>query len=198
MNTDQPSSQPSRNAAKAATHPEAHEKQRPIKPAPILSFEEFAELRERLEREGRGMGTIVATSGGFDPVHPGHASSIHESHKYGDTVVVIVNGDTFLKNKKGKPFIDLKTRAHIMSYISGVDYVIPFEIENDQTVCIALQKLKPHIFAKGGDRIDETSIPEWRICKEHGIEVVSGVGLAKDWSSSDFLKEWGDFWKDNK
>ncbi len=180
------------------THQSPEHKQRPIKPAPILSFEEFAELREKLESEGRGMGTIVATSGGFDPVHPGHTSSIHESHKYGDTVVVIVNGDNFLTKKKGKPFIDLKTRSHIMSYISGVDYVIPFEIEDDQTVCVALQKLKPHVFTKGGDRIDETSIPEWRICNEHGIEVVSGVGLDKNWSSSDFLKDWRDFWKDNK
>ncbi len=165
------------------------------KAAPIVSFEEFAALRERLEQEGQGMGRIVCTSGGFDPVHPGHASSIHESRNHGDTVVVIVNGDAFLKNKKGKHFIDLPTRCAIMSYISGVDYVIPFEIENDQTVCVALEKLKPHVFTKGGDRIDETSIPEWRICKEHGIEVVSGVGFDKLWSSSDFLKEWGEFWK---
>lgn len=185
-------------AGQNETPRDPHQKQRPIKPAPILSFEEFAALREQLESEGRGMGIIVATSGGFDPVHPGHTSSIHESHKYGDTVVVIVNGDNFLTKKKGKPFIDLKTRAQIMSFVSGVDYVIPFEIEDDQTVCVALQKLKPHIFTKGGDRIDETSIPEWRICKEHGIEVISGVGFDKNWSSSDFLKEWGVFWKENK
>ncbi len=169
-----------------------------IKPAPIVTFEEFAAIREQSEKEGRGLGRIVCTSGGFDPVHPGHTSSIHESHNHGDTVVVIVNGDDFLKKKKGKPFLDLETRCHIMSYISGVDYVIPFEIENDHTVCVALEKLKPHVFTKGGDRIDETSIPEWRICKEHGIEVVSGVGFDKRWSSSDFLKEWGEFWKENK
>jgi cytidyltransferase-like protein len=174
-----------------------------IKPAPILSFEEFASLRERLEHEeaagtGRGMGRIVATSGGYDPVHPGHTSSIHESHKYGDTVVVIVNGDNFLTKKKGKPFIDLNTRCHTMSYISGVDYVIPFEIENDQTVCVALEKLKPHVFTKGGDRIDASSIPEWDVCQANGIEIVSGVGFDKNWSSSDFLKKWGEFYKNRR
>lgn len=159
-----------------------------MSPAKIISFEEFDSLRE-------GLGKIVCTSGGFDPIHPGHVSCIHESKAYGDVVVVVVNGDTFLKNKKGKAFMDLKTRCHIVSYIKGVDYVIPFDIENDQTVCVALEKIRPHIFTKGGDRIDETSIPEWNICQSNGIEVISGVGHKKEWSSSDFLHEWGEFWK---
>ncbi len=162
-----------------------------MKTAKIVTFEEFEALKPSL-------GKIVCTSGPFDPIHPGHASCMHESKQYGDTLVVIVNGDTMLKNKKGKNFMDLKTRCHIVSYISGVDYVIPFEIENDQTVIEALKKIKPHVFTKGGDRIDEKSIPEWNTCKEHGIEVISGVGLKKDWSSSDFLREWGEYWKNNK
>jgi D-beta-D-heptose 7-phosphate kinase/D-beta-D-heptose 1-phosphate adenosyltransferase len=159
-----------------------------MKPAEIISFEEFEKIRPSL-------GTIVCTSGGFDPIHPGHITCIHESKSLGDTVVVIVNGDNFLINKKGKAFMDLQTRSRIVSYIKGVDYVIPFEIENDSTVKVALQKIKPHIFTKGGDRIDETSIPEWSTCEENNIKIISGVGHKKDWSSSDFLKEWGEFWK---
>jgi D-beta-D-heptose 7-phosphate kinase/D-beta-D-heptose 1-phosphate adenosyltransferase len=158
-----------------------------MKPASIISFEEFETLRHKL-------GTIVCTSGGFDPIHPGHVSCIHDSKQYGDTLVVVVNGDTFLKNKKGKAFMDLQTRCHIVSYVREVDYVIPFEIENDQTVNEALKKIRPHIFTKGGDRIDESSIPEWKTCVEHNIEVISGVGFNKLWSSSDFLKEWGEYW----
>lgn len=61
-------------------------------PAPIISFEEFETLRNS---DIANFGTIVATSGGFDPIHPGHASCILDSRKHGDTVVVIVNGDTF-------------------------------------------------------------------------------------------------------
>lgn len=158
-----------------------------MKLAQIISLEEFETLREKL-------GKIVCTSGGFDPIHPGHLSCIYDSRLYGDTLVVVVNGDTFLHNKKGRSFMDLKTRCHIVSYVKGVDYVIPFEIENDQTVSVALQKIRPHVFTKGGDRMDEKSIPEWEICKESGIEIVTGVGVKKDWSSSDFLKEWVGFW----
>lgn len=159
-----------------------------MKPARILSFEEFEKIKPEL-------GKIVCTSGGFDPIHPGHVSCIHESKSHGDTLVVVVNGDTFLKNKKGKPFMDLKTRCAIVSYIKGVDYVIPFEIENDQTVCVALAKVKPHVFTKGGDRINEQTIPEWNTCVEHDIKIISGVGFNKEWSSSDFLREWGEFSK---
>ncbi len=150
---------------------------------PIISFEEFEELRPAL-------GKIVAVSGGFDPIHPGHISLFQEAKKLGDTLVVVVNGDDFLSRKKGKPFQDLETRSIIVSAISGVDYVIPFEVENDHTVSVALARLRPHVFANGGDRKDEGTIPEWDTCVKYGIELVQGVGAEKRWSSSDFLKRW--------
>ncbi len=151
--------------------------------AKIISFENFAKLRPRL-------GKIVATSGGFDPIHPGHISCIAASKKYGDTLVVIVNGDNFLKKKKGQAFQDLETRSIVVSSIVGVDYVVPFEIKNDQTVTKALEALKPHVFTKGGDRVNESTIPEWQICEKHDIEIITGVGDDKKWSSSWFLKAW--------
>jgi D-beta-D-heptose 7-phosphate kinase/D-beta-D-heptose 1-phosphate adenosyltransferase len=153
--------------------------------AKIISFEEFSKLRPKL-------GKVVVTSGGYDPIHPGHISCIIESKKYGDSLVVIVNGDAFLTAKKGKPFQNLETRSLIVSGIAGVDYVVPFEIKDDQTVNKALEALRPDVFTKGGDRVDESTIPEWETCKKHNIKVVTGVGLPKKWSSSWFLKEWND------
>lgn len=154
----------------------------------ILSFDEFDQIRDQL-------GRIVCTSGGFDPLHPGHASCIIESKQHGDTLVVVVNGDGFLERKKGKPFMDVETRCHIVSCLRGVDYVIPFDIDDDQTVCEALRRIRPHVFTKGGDRVDFTNIPEWQVCQDLGIELVSQVGKPKLWSSSDFLKEWVEFWE---
>lgn len=150
--------------------------------APILSFEEF--------NASRPAARIVATSGGFDPIHPGHISSLQESRRYGDFVVAIVNGDAFLTTKKGKPFQDLDTRCRIVAAIKGVDFVVPFEIEGDTTVREALRGLHPDVFTKGGDRVDHSSIPEWAVCQELGIEIVSGVGDDKRWSSSWFLEDW--------
>lgn len=153
--------------------------------AKIVTIKELDALRPHL-------GRIVATSGGFDPIHPGHISCILDSKQYGDTLVVIVNGDGFLTRKKGKPFQDLATRMMIVSALRDVDYVVPFEIDDDQTVTVALDELKPHVFTKGGDRVDKDSIPanEWEVCERNNIKIVGGVGLDKYWSSSDFLKDW--------
>jgi D-beta-D-heptose 7-phosphate kinase/D-beta-D-heptose 1-phosphate adenosyltransferase len=159
----------------------------PLEPAPIVDFQTIDRLRSTL-------GKIVVASGGFDPLHPGHASNLLESKALGDTLVVVVNGDGFLRAKKGKPFQDLKTRCQIVSFVRGVDYVVPFEIEGDSTVVQALRKLRPHVFAKGGDRSAPHLVPEWAVCQELGIEIVFGVGAKKEWSSSDFLKEWGEYW----
>jgi cytidyltransferase-like protein len=154
-------------------------------PAPIIGFDEFNARREEF-------GTIVCTSGGFDPIHPGHLTCIAESKKFGDTVVVLVNGDEFLTRKKGKPFQDLETRSRIVSHVRGVDFVIPFITTDpeDMTVREGLSRLKPHIFTKGGDRCSPETIPEWDVCQNLGIKVETGVGEPKNWSSSEFLAKW--------
>lgn len=151
--------------------------------AQIVTLEEFAALRDTL-------GRVVATSGGFDPIHPGHISCIIESQVYGDVLVVIVNGDSFLTEKKGKPFQDVETRVLIVSGLRGVDYVVPFDAPGDATVSKALEAIRPDVFTKGGDRVDATTIPEWEVCDAIGAEVVTGVGLSKEWSSSWFLDNW--------
>jgi len=158
--------------------------------ANIISLEEYSAAIKDFGDNLR----IVCTSGGFDPIHPGHISCIQQSSQYGDLVAVIVNGDSFLRRKKGKPFQDLKTRCQIVSALWGVNIVIPFEIENDDTVSKALEIIKPHVFTKGGDRKDPTSIPEWDTCQRNNIEVIFGVGENKLWSSSNFLNDWGEFY----
>ena len=149
----------------------------------IIGIDDLHFRRDRL-------GKIVVASCGFDPIHPGHISYLQESKRHGDTLVVVVNGDAFLSAKKGKPFQDLHTRCLVVSSVKGVDFVVPFEIENDQTICKALEMIRPDVFTKGGDRVDEQTIPEWNTCKIHNIRIVTGVGLDKEWSSSKFLKDW--------
>ena len=152
--------------------------------APIMSLEDFAEFRETLE------GTLVLTSGGFDPLHPGHLSCIVDSKRYGDKLVVVVNGDWFLEHKRGRHFMNLKTRSEIISAVRGVDFVVPFEIENDLTVNVALETLIPDVFTKGGDRVDASDIPEWDTCVNNDIQIVTGVGDSKIHSSSNILEDW--------
>ena len=155
--------------------------------AQIISMEELVDIRNTL-------GRIVCASGGFDPVHPGHLTYLVDSKKYGDSLVVVVNGDAFLTAKKGRPFMNLDTRCKIISCVRNVDYVIPFEIEGDMTISTALRLMRPNVFTKGGDRTGQENIPEWQVCQDLGIEIVTQVGFQKEWSSSDFLTQWGEYW----
>jgi cytidyltransferase-like protein len=161
----------------------------------IQSLEKFSELRSSIS------GTVIMTSGGMDPIHPGHLTSFLDAKRIFENkanqanypkpvLIVVVNGDAFLASKKGRPFMDLKTRCQIVSFVRGVDIVIPFEINGDSTVRKAIKSIRPNVFAKGGDRTGIENIPEWGICKELGIEVVTGMGDDKLWSSSDFLAKW--------
>jgi len=131
---------------------------------------------------------VVAISGYFDPIHVGHLEYINLAKKFGDKLVVIVNNNYQCKLKKGKPFMDEKDRVTIVSNIKNVDEVF-LSIDKDKTVCASLEKIKPDIFANGGDR-KNYEIPESVICKKYDIKIIDGLG-DKIRSSSDLtgLKE---------
>ena len=48
---------------------------------------------------------IVVVSGGFDPIHSGHISYFKSAKQNGDKLVVALNSDEWLINKKGKYFM---------------------------------------------------------------------------------------------
>ena len=131
---------------------------------------------------------VVAISGYFDPIHVGHLEYINMAKKLGDKLVVIVNNNYQCELKKSKPFMDEKDRVMIVSNLKNVDEVF-LSIDKDKTVCASLEKIKPDIFANGGDR-KNYEIPESVICKKYGIKIIDGLG-DKIRSSSDLtgLKE---------
>lgn len=148
----------------------------------IVDYAAFVRIRPHIKS------TLVLASGGFDPIHPGHTSYLRAASMYGD-LVVLVNGDWFLTQKKGAPFMDLDARCQIVSSIEGVSWVIPYEVEN-MTVINAIREIHPDIFVKGGDRCGASTIPEWDACWSLDIPVLTGIGYDKKWSSSDYLKKW--------
>ena len=133
----------------------------------------------------------VVVSGGFDPVHIGHLQLFEEAKKLGDHLIVIVNSDKFLEEKKNFVFMPLIERKQIILGFSCVDEVID-SIDEDHTVRKTLQKLstnrKIDIFANGGDRKNLEDIPEYEICKKNKIEMIFDVGGGKIQSSSDLTK----------
>jgi len=56
----------------------------------------------------------------------------------------------------------------------------------------AIEKIRPQIFANGGDRKEEADIPEAKICKKIGVEMVFNVGGEKIQSSSWLLDKYAE------
>ncbi len=124
----------------------------------------------------------VIVSGGFDPIHIGHIRLIREASTLGK-LIVILNNDDFLMRKKGYVFMPQEERKEILENIKGVDSVF-ISIDEDDSVCKSLEKIRPDIFANGGDRSGESEIREAEVCRQLGIEMLFNVGGGKVQSSS--------------
>ena len=142
----------------------------------------------------RLMADKILISGGFDPVHSGHIKLINEANKYGD-VVVLLNSDKWLQNKKGKAFLPFEERKIIMNNFKGVIDVLEFD-DKDKTsidgIKKAIKKYKKYTikFANGGDRNNDNT-PEKEFCKKNKIETLWEVGGDKKLNSSSWiLKKW--------
>jgi len=130
---------------------------------------------------------IVAVSGYFAPLHRGHLNYFKEAKKLGDLLVVIVNNDYQLARFKNRKY-PIEDRIEVIKELRCVDRVME-SIDKDSSVCRTLERLKPDIFANGGDRT-EKNIPEVEVCEKLGIKMVFGVGGEKIQSSTNLLKNY--------
>jgi len=136
----------------------------------------------------------VLVSGGFDPIHSGHIKLIKEASNYGE-VIILLNSDEWLRNKKGREFLSFDEREIILNSIKNVIEVIPCGII-DKTcidgIKIAMLRYSESeiFFANGGDRNSNTT-PEKIFCDQNNIKNLWGiVGDNKSNSSSWILKRW--------
>ena len=109
---------------------------------------------------------IVLVTGGFDPIHSGHIAYLKDAKKLGDKLIVGVNSDQWLVQKKGSPFLPIKERIEIVSNLSVVDKAIEFTDDELNSASDAIQKVIDQypdnkiIFANGGDRLSLIHISE--------------------------------------
>lgn len=126
----------------------------------------------------------VAVSGYFNPLHVGHLEMMEKARKLGDRLVVIVNNDHQVKLKGRVPFLNQADRMKIVSAIKWVDKVF-LSVDRDASVCKSLDRIKPDIFAKGGDR-NASNIPEVAVCRRRHIKIID-KGMGKKIRSSSVL-----------
>lgn len=136
---------------------------------------------------------ISVVSGGFDPIHSGHIAYLKSAKEISDYLIVALNSDEWLKDKKKKVFMPIEERKNILMNIKSVDEVVAF-LDDDEGSCInALEEIKKKfpndeiIFCNGGDR-NKNNIPEMTV---KNIDFRFGIGgKEKTNSSSWLLKNW--------
>lgn len=138
------------------------------------------------------MKKIILVTGGFDPLHSGHIAYFKAARALGDHLIVGINSDEWLTNKKGQPFMPWHERAEIIRNLSVVDEVIAFDDSDGsaKSACYNVKKQYPDdtvVFANGGDRTAK-NIPEMSV---PGIVFSFGVGGSNKMNSSSWiLEEW--------
>ena len=106
---------------------------------------------------------LSLVTGGFDPIHSGHLQYFKRAKDLSNYLVVGLNGDPWLKRKKGQYFQCWTERADIVRHLDMVDAVISWD-DADDSACGAIAKCleisTEVIFCNGGDR-GKTNTPEY-------------------------------------
>jgi D-beta-D-heptose 7-phosphate kinase / D-beta-D-heptose 1-phosphate adenosyltransferase len=112
---------------------------------------------------------VVFTNGCFDILHRGHISYLNKAKEFGDILIVGLNSDNSVRRLKGsdRPINSLEDRGQILSALSCVDHIIPFE---EDTPVELIKVINPDVFVKGGDYTRET-LPEAPLVENQGGEV---------------------------
>jgi rfaE bifunctional protein nucleotidyltransferase chain/domain len=136
-------------------------------PADLPEPEPVEHLLARVRAAG---GTVVATGGCFDLLHAGHVAVLQQARALGDCLVVLLNSDASVRRLKGptRPLQPQDDRATLLRALGSVDAVVVFD---EDTPVAALERLRPDVWAKGGDYA-LADLPEAPVLAQWGGQAV--------------------------
>jgi D-beta-D-heptose 7-phosphate kinase/D-beta-D-heptose 1-phosphate adenosyltransferase len=137
---------------------------------PVRSTEPVT-VEQVVERVRASGGVLVATGGCFDLLHAGHVATLRAARRLGDALVVCVNSDASVRRLKGpdRPLVAAADRCEVLAAVEGVDAVVVFDEDTPHEV---LRRLRPDVWAKGGDYAG-ADLPEAAVLQEWGGQAVA-------------------------
>lgn len=141
---------------------------------------------KKLLRELKGRGKkVVFTNGCFDIIHAGHVRYLKKARALGGVLVVGMNNDRSVRGIKGKgrPVVNERERAEVLSALSAVDYVVRF---SEPTPIKLIEAIRPDILVKGADWARGSIVGE-DFVKSCGGKTMR-IRLARGRSTTDIIK----------
>ncbi|MEW5804720.1 MAG: D-glycero-beta-D-manno-heptose-7-phosphate kinase [bacterium] len=129
----------------------------------------LSELQDLIPRHRLSGQRIVFTNGCFDLLHVGHIKLLHEAKSFGDILIVAINDDDSVRRLKGpdRPYMTQTERAHLLSALNYVDYVVVFPEDTPESLIMSLQ---PDVLVKGTD-YRKTEVVGWQAVESYGGSV---------------------------
>ena len=151
----------------------------------FLTTDQLAALGEQYRLQGR---RLVLTNGCFDLLHTGHVRYLQQARAQGDALLVAVNSDRSVQELKGptRPLNSEQDRAEVLAALRCVDHVTIFD---DLRVTEVIRKLRPMIYAKGGDYTIETLDPNERCALEESGAEIKILPLVPNRSTTRLIKK---------
>ncbi|GAB3196249.1 D-glycero-beta-D-manno-heptose 1-phosphate adenylyltransferase [Geodermatophilus arenarius] len=133
----------------------------------VAAEDDVSALLARVRAAG---GTVVATGGCFDLLHAGHVATLRAARGLGDCLVVCINSDDSVRRLKGpsRPLVTAADRARVLEALEFVDAVVVFD---EDTPAEVLDRLRPDVWAKGGDYAG-ADLPEAAVLRQWGGQAV--------------------------
>lgn len=128
----------------------------------ILQASDIEPIVKQIRREKK---KIVLTQGSFDLVHIGHARYCDKACDYGDILIVGVDSDEKVRQRKGpnRPIVPEDERMEMLTHLRSVDYVVLKEAGEAKFNLIKL--IKPDVLIATAETYDEKTIKELeKIC----------------------------------
>lgn len=155
------------------------------RPQPVPGPHLGSALRTAAEVRARG-GRLIATSGCFDLLHAGHVQMLEAARGLGDGLIVLLNSDRSVRRLKGpgRPLLAAEDRARVLSALACVDAVSIFD---ESTPVRALERLRPDVFAKGGDYTNRHLPEQDAVARWNGQVVV--LPYLEGYSTTQLIRE---------
>ena len=134
---------------------------------------------------------VSLVTGGFDPINSGHISYFARAKDFSNFLVVGINTEEWLTNKKGQYFQSWVERAEIIRHLRMVDAVITVPDDDQGSACGAIAKCleiaDTVVFCNGGDR-GKTNTPEVdKYGEDPRVEFQFGIGGNDKKNSSSWI-----------